>query len=346
MQAGVIIVRMGSLPKPEFLLFAREWRIFFIRYGKILSSISSAEGSMTRRQAELVLLGLTAIWGISFPLTRQLTQDYTGFQQIALRFSLSTILVLLVRPKLFKVMNRHCWKVAVGLGFVLWASYLCQTLGMRYTTSARGGFITSLNVVFVPLISTFLLRERLTGNKVLALVLAVAGLVTLGLDSDIASQITQGSESDVAKGDLLILGCALLFAFHIVLVSRFTLHLPVLAGSVAQMLVVSVLGIASLFLTEGFHFDGFPQPGNLLFLSIVATAFVFIMQISAQRHTGAVAAGIIFSMEPVFATYFGWLISDEPVTKLTWVAGLFMVMAFLISVFGEKKHAAHETREV
>lgn len=293
--------------------------------------------SLSERSAELVLLSLTLIWGVSFPITRELVQSYSGLEVIAFRFSLSAVALFFVRPRELFSLTKKQKKIVLGLGTILWASYICQTLGLRYTTSARGGFITGLNVVIVPVIAMPLLKERLTSRKIFALILAVAGLATLAWDAGEASHIARATPADLSWGDSLVFLCAVLFSFHIVLINKYADELPPLAGTMGQMAVVGVLASVTLVFSEGFQHRFAVQLGNLLFLSLVGTAFVIFMQIKAQRYTDASKAGFIFSMEPVFATLFGWMLAGEKVTALTIVAGGMMIGAVTLSLWGAKR---------
>lgn len=281
---------------------------------------------------ELALVGLTVFWGATFPVVRQLSLSYSGLELVSIRFVVSTLVLLPLVFSFVKNLSRRDVLLSVLMGVVLFAGYLTQTVGAALTTSARGGFITSLNAIFVPLLAVPFLGEKMSPRKVVGLVLALMGMLVLALDATSSSKIIGSSVSEVEKGDALVFACAVLFALHIVLVTKFASKISTLAGCFVQMATVAVLAVV-LTLTVQQDFSPITeQYANLIFLSLIGTAFVFIVQVKAQKYTTAVTAGIIFTLEPVFATLFGWLLAGEEVTSLTLFAGVLMILGVVTSL--------------
>jgi drug/metabolite transporter (DMT)-like permease len=199
------------------------------------------------------------------------------------------------------------------MGLALFAGYALQTFGLRLTTPAKAGFITGLSVVIVPVVSTLLLRQRLSRGVWLGVGLATAGLALLSLQvADpirVADPVRTGLT--VSPGDLLVLGCAVAFACQILLTGRFAPHWDPLLLTFGQIVVVAVIaGLAALLL------ESTPAPGGAVlfaaaFTGILATSLAFGIQTVAQRFTSPTRTALVFSTEPVFAALFSFLLIGE-----------------------------------
>lgn len=197
-----------------------------------------------------------------------------------------------------------------------------QTQGLETTSPARSAFITGLSVLFVPFISWALSGHRPSVRAFVASVLALIGLQRL-------TGFSLGEA--IPLGDALTVGCAVLYAFHIALMSRLPDGSPPLTLAAVQLLVVCVLSFISLLVVERRLSSTPAFWAAVLFTGVVASALAVGVQVWAQRRVPAVRAAVIYSLEPVFA--IGW----AQVTGLGWptpaeaVGGAVMMAAVLIS---------------
>lgn len=187
------------------------------------------------------------------------------------------------------------------LGLALFAGYAFQTFGLELTTPAKAGFITGLGVVLVPLASAVLLGQMPSRSAWLGVGMATTGLALLTLDASLA----------VNLGDLLVLGCAVSFAVHILLTGRYAPYHDPLRLLFGQVLTVAVLSGAASLLFE----QRPPVSGQVLFAAaftgLFATIVAFGVQTVAQRFTSATHTALIFAAEPVFAALFSFLLIGE-----------------------------------
>ncbi len=165
-----------------------------------------------RRQigADLALLLVTAIWGGTFVMVKDAVEQYPVFPFLALRFGLATLVLAAVSGRRLRSLGGKGWAAGGLIGLFLFAGYALQTLGLQQGASAsKAGFITGLSVVIVPILSAAVLRRQPAPEAVLGVILATVGLAALTLDGNL----------EVTAAELLVLGCALSFALHIVAVS-------------------------------------------------------------------------------------------------------------------------------
>jgi len=288
-----------------------------------------------QRLADAALLVVTAIWGGTFVMVKDAVASYPVFSFLAIRFAIAAIALL---PFLywrrrqrgnrrFALSGRGSRRPAAfalaagGLGLALFAGYAFQTAGLSLTTPAKAGFITGLSVVIVPAVSTVLGRSGQGAGRSawLGVGLATAGLALLSLQEGLT----------IAAGDLLVFGCAVAFAVHILLTGRLSpRHDPVLL-TFGQVIVVAACSAVTALLFEARP----PLSGSVLFAAtftaVLATALAFGVQTVAQRFTHATHTALIFAAEPVFAGLFSFLLIGELLSPRQ-LAGCGLILAGML----------------
>jgi drug/metabolite transporter (DMT)-like permease len=233
----------------------------------------------------LLLVLVTAVWGTTFVLVKDAISHYPTLPFLAVRFALAALVMVLVvrRPPGWRVV-----RVGIPIGVALAAGYLLQTVGLQTTSPGNAGLLTGLFVVFTPLIDG-LLGVRIPPRTIASVVLALAGTVLL----------TGSGFALPGVGDLLVIGCAVCFALHIVLLSRWAPGAPPAALAMVQMLTAAVLfGGASL--------PRLTVPPKSVWFAIAVTAVLasalgFLIQTWAQTHISASRTALILATEPAWA---------------------------------------------
>jgi drug/metabolite transporter (DMT)-like permease len=258
--------------------------------------------------ADLALLGVTAIWGLTFVTVKDAVTAFPVLAFLSLRFWMAFGLLALIaglraarRPQ--RAFDAATLRAGALVGLALFAGYAFQTFGLRLTTPAKAGFITGLSVVMVPLFSALLLRRPPERGALAGVALATAGLGLLSLQGNLS----------VAAGDLIVLACAVAFALHIIGLGAFSPRMDSLALLTVQIGVVAVLSLAASLLFERPWPAATPNVwGAALFTGLAATIVAFGVQTVAQRFTTPTHTALIFAMEPVWAGLFSlWLTGER-----------------------------------
>lgn len=280
------------------------------------------EASTGLADASLVLV--TLIWGTTFVVVKVAVETTDPVVFVALRFGIGALVLALLYGRRVATARGATLRAGGLLGLVLLAGFLLQTQGLRLTSPARAAFITGLSVVLVPAIEALLLRARLDRGAVVGVLLSTVGLVVLS--APLTPEELRGGDW---TGDLLVLGCALAFAVHIVGVGRVAArHDPVALATVQVAVTALLAGTAAVAL-------GAPLPGaglvwlDLAYMGAIGTALVFRIQSWAQVHTSATHTALIFALEPVFAAVFAVLLYGETLTARTAVGGALMLAGML-----------------
>ena len=280
---------------------------------------------MKKLLADGSLLFVAFIWGATFVVVQNAIQFLPPHLFNGIRFLLAGFILSLFVVKRWKtIISMKLVRSGIFLGSFLFIGYAFQTVGLIYTTSSKAGFITGLSVMIVPILAILYLKEPPKLNVFIG-----AGLGTVGLYF-----LTLAGFTQVNFGDLLVLVCAIGFAFHIVFTSKFTEQLPALPLTIIQLLTVSFLSFLSSYVFERpsisiiqiLHQDVIFA---LSITSIFATALAFYIQTKFQQFTSAARVAIIFATEPVFAAITAFLMINERLTIYGFIGCSFIFIAMI-----------------
>lgn len=272
---------------------------------------------MTKQiKADLALLGVTIGWGASFILTKNALASLATFNFLAIRFILAFVVSAIIFYKNLKNIDKNTLIYGTFIGFILFAGYAIQTIGLNYTTASKSAFITGFSVVLVPIFSALLLKAFPERAAIMGAVLALIGLGLLTLDGNLALNI----------GDLLTVIAALGFAMHIITVGKYTVKVDSIALAVIQIGVVGLLSlITSLIIEVPIIPVGTGVWVNIFILSLICTSGAFIVQNAAQKYTTPTHTALIYTGEPVFAAIFAYFMSGE-ILKPRGLFGAFLIL--------------------
>lgn len=278
-------------------------------------------------KAELILIGVTVIWGATFVVTQSGLQFISPFLLIAARFWLAFgIFAVLSGPRLLEI-SRVTLRRGVVLGLFLTISYLAQTAGLQYTSAARSGFITYLFAVLVPPLQYLIGRRTVSLGNLLGLAVVVLGVLVFSAPG----------AGGLNRGDIMTLLCAVGLAFYVVLLDRYSLQSSPQDLAALQFGTVAVLATVGTVVVEGFM-DGTVVfiPSLALFwavayLAVLGTAVALGLQTRYQRDTSPVRATIIFGLEPVFAALAGLLLAAQVPNGHELAGGGLILAGLLIS---------------
>lgn len=270
------------------------------------------------------LVAITLIWGATFVLVKQALADVSTLLFLTLRFSIAAVALALIFRKEFRAPNASASLLrGVVAGLFLFAGYVLQTAGLKFTSAAKAGFITGLYVPLVPIIGGFVLQKLPRISELVGIVIAGTGMVLLTVQKDIF---------DISRGDLLVAGCAAAFACHIVILGRFAPKSNLGMLTVAQIATGALLGAATFWWVEPVRLVWSGSVWIALAVtSLLATALAFAVQTWAQRWSSPTRTALIFSLEPVFAWLTSYLVAGE-VLSHRGMAGAALILAGILMV--------------
>lgn len=282
--------------------------------------------------AVLTIASVAAIWGMGFPMMRiALNGGMSVGTLISLRFVVAGLAMWgIVRAKGIPIVRRGLID-GLWLGLLLAAIFWLQTDGMRFTTTAKSGFITGLYVLFTPLISVAI------GQRVRLASAAGAVIATYGLY--LLVHVAGGVLSGWNRGDLETLLCAILCGMHLILMGHYTRRSDswLLAGTqVMTTGIVSLLITACLPAPYGFQnvatvLAHWPVLAAMLYMALLSTVFAFWGQAVAQTRLGPTESAVLFCIEPVLAAFLSVVWLKEPLSATQALGGGLIVLAMIVA---------------
>lgn len=291
----------------------------------------TSPGRRTTLLATLALLAMTATWGSTFYLIKDLLDRVPTLDFLALRFAIAGAAMLLVAPRALTRLSSTSRRRAMVLGGLYGVAQILQTAGLAHTAASVSGFVTGLYVVFTPLLAALLLRTRTTPLTWIAVSVAATGLGVLTLDG-----------LSVGYGEAITLVASVLYALHIVALGAWSKPGEALGMAILQVLVIAVVcGVATAP-------DGLVLPDratdwlSLIYMALVAGALALVAQTWAQAHLSPTRSAIVMSMEPVFAAFFAVLLGGESVTLRMLLGGALVLGAMLLAEAGPRRKVEGE----
>lgn len=278
-------------------------------------------------QADLMLILVTLCWGVSYYLMDLSLEDMDPFTLNAHRFLGAFFIAAAISWKKVKTVNKTTLKYSVLVGIALVFVYIGATFGVKYTSLSNSGFLCAMTVVFTPMISRVVFKEKQDRKVVIAVLMCFVGIALLTLKDDFS--INMGN----LKGDLLCLMCAFAYAIDLLLTEKAVSHEEVDAYQlgVFQLGVTGVCNLIMAFITEQPHLPSTPSIwGAVLFLAIFCTGVAFVVQPVAQQYTTAAHTGVIFALEPVFAAVVAVIFAHEILTLKSYFGAFLMVLSVIV----------------
>ncbi|PYU88819.1 MAG: hypothetical protein DMG08_23915 [Acidobacteria bacterium] len=274
-------------------------------------------------KADLALIFVTIIWGSTFAIVKKALAQVSPILFITLRLWIATALTVALMPGALRNMSLETFRRGSILASLLLGGFIFQTVGLRVTTASKSAFITSLSVLLVPILGFVLFGHRPRRQTIAGVALATVGLGLLTLET---------LELKFGRGDTLTFLCAVVFALHILFIGRYSPISDFRQLVILQMAVSAVVGsLAMPMLETPFLVPDVPFTLYLFITGVLATAFGFYVQNRAQQFTTANRTALIFSLEPLFAALFSYLLLGQTLSPKEWLGGGLVIAGILIS---------------
>jgi len=289
----------------------------------------------TKYKSELFLILVTILWGATFVIVKEALNDISSMAFIAIRFILAGILLLpfLVKKKL----SKDAVQAGILLGVFLFLGFAAQTVGLKFTSATKSGFLTGTAVIIVPLLQVIIEKKPPTKGVLVGIFVVLIGISFLSSGGDSILNLFNDIGANFNLGDALTLICAFFFALYIVFLDIKTNLYDFWILLFLQIITTAVLSVFFLFFFEGLNLE--PIKINLtnnliyaiLYTSIFATLITTALQTKYQKNVTPAKAGIIFSFEPIFAALFAFFVLGEKITNFGYLGAALIILGLLIS---------------
>jgi drug/metabolite transporter (DMT)-like permease len=292
-------------------------------------------------KAHILLVLITLIWGVTFVVIKNALADITPLFFNAVRMLLASICLALIFWRPLRRLRMPTFRAAILVAIFLWAGYEFQTTGLKLTSASKSAFLTGLSVVLVPVFLAVFWKRRVNRWTLVGVGSALVGLLLMTVP---AGADAWAEWSSVNAGDLLTLGCAVAFAFHIIFLGRATGEHPFAQIAFLQTAMASVLMFATIPLLETVKVTWSPAVvWAIVVTGVLGTAVAFSVQAWAQQFTPATHTALIFTLEPVFAWLTSYVVLHERLGLRAGIgAGLILTGVLLSELLGSAPESAVE----
>lgn len=287
---------------------------------------------MNKKIRGTVLLFLaTIIWGSAFVSQKTAMEHMGPFTFQAVRCAMAVIALLPVSAiadrfkkdgKTFvsRWADKKLWLTGILCGIPLFLAINLQQVGLVDTDSGKSGFLTAMYIVIVPIIGLFL------GKKPTVMIPISVGFAVVGLYF-----LSCMGETSIGLPDLLLLGCALMFAVQITLVDRMAQNMDALRLNTVQAFVCTVLTAIVIPFTEQPSWSAiwvclFP----LIHTGVFSMGIAYYLQIIGQQSLDSTPATLIMSLESVFAAIFSVLLPPHETMTVWEILGSGLIFAAVV----------------
>ena len=272
---------------------------------------------------DLSLIGIAMIWGATFVLVKRALDDVSTLLFLTLRFIAATAaLVFVFRKQLRAADFATGLRGGVLAGGCLFAGYVLQTVGLKYTSASKTGFITGLYIPLVPLFSSIFYRRFPQLVEIVGVAIAFCGLALMTVERDLLS---------LSRGDLLVTGCAVAYALHILVLGRFSKLASAGVLAVVQIATAALLSTGTFWWAEPARIRWSRDVWIALAVtSLLATALAFSVQTWAQRWSSPTRTALIFSTEPVFAWATSYVVAGEVLSHRAMLGAVLILGGILL----------------
>lgn len=297
------------------------------------NSITSAK----KYRSELALLLVTLFWSATFTIVKESLYDISSMLFIAFRFAFAALILLPFVLKYKSLFSRESVKAGVILGLLMFGAFASQTVGLKFTTATKSGFITGSAVVMIPIMQTLIERRKPNTGGVLGVIIVFIGILFLSSGGDSISTFLDDLGSNFNLGDWLTLLCALMVAIHVIYLDLFTKRYEFIVLLFTQIAVVGMTSLLTGIFFASVSIEELKVEFTqyiifaLIYTSLFATLITTALQTRYQKDVSPTKAGIIYSFEPIFAAFIAFFALNEKITNFGLVGCTLIFSGLIIS---------------
>ncbi len=282
-------------------------------------------------KASIMLFATAIIWGLAFvaqaagmehlgPLSFTASRCFVAVVFLYLTYKFFMMKSASYREEKFDMKRTLVGGSICGLVFTI--AINLQQVSLIYTTAAKASFLTALYIVFIPILGLFFGR-RPSVKIIICIFLAMVGTYLLSIKGGLK----------INRGDLIVILSALIFAIHILLLTKYSTNTNAVLVSLVQFAVCGVISLVGALVLEDISMDGILKSYvTILYVGILSSGVGFTIQLMALKDLEPVVASMICSLESVFGALFGWLILSQEMTERE-IFGAIII--FLATIFAQ-----------
>lgn len=289
----------------------------------------------SKYKSEIILIFVTVLWGATFVIVKEALNEISPMLFIAVRFIITALFLLpFIVRKNFDLKSIY---PGIILGILLFAGFATQTVGLKFTSATKSGFLTGTSVIMIPLLQILIEKRPPTKGVVLGVIIVMLGITFLSSGGNSFGTLLQDFGSNFNFGDGLTLVCAFFFALYIIYLDVETKKHNFWVLLFVQIVTTMILAIlfSIVFSVTGLEEVKYSYSTKLilaiLYTAIFATLITTALMTKYQKNITPTKAGIIYSFEPLFAAIFAFYLLGEKITNFGYLGAGLILFGLLVS---------------
>jgi drug/metabolite transporter (DMT)-like permease len=275
----------------------------------------------SRGRVYFFLILTTFFWGGSFLFSKIGLREIPPLLFVFSRFALATLIMIVVFGRRLRMLDRHILRRGAIVGVALGLTNITFVFGVKDTSISRAGVLNNLFVLFIPLITKLVWKERIGRINLAGLALAGAGIWFLATSGGVGFN----------RGDLVSTICALFIAGHIITVSKVLRGDDVYLVSLVQFATVALMSGTAALATSTALVEVTPMAlFAVIYCAIFPTVICFTLQNNFQRYVTPTRAGLVYTLDPVWSLLAGFCVLGERLLPLEWLGCAMIFLAVLV----------------
>lgn len=297
--------------------------------------LKGEEGTMAKKFGKsLLLLTAALIWGLAFVAQSAGTKYVGPYTFNSLRCFLGAAVLLpyivFIQKGKRQSNERHESMIIGGIccGAFLFAGMSLQQIGIQYTSPGKAGFLTSLYIIIVPVISFLFLRRKCGPTVWAAVLMAVAGIYMLSINDKL----------EIGKGDMYMIMCALMFTCQIIVIDYFSTKADPVKLACTEFIVCGILSAMMMYKFETPDIENIKMAWKpILYTGVLSTGVAYTFQIVGQKSVNPTVASLLMSTESVFALAGGYVILGQQLTHRELLGCAMLLIAIVLAQIPSSK---------
>lgn len=278
----------------------------------------------------ILLLLVTLVWGSTFVIIKGVIQEVNEFFLVfarCLTASIPMVVFLLFKDKKALIHFPSILRGSV-LGGLLGVIYTSQVIGLHYTTTGHSAFITGIAVILVPVFLFLFWKQKFGSFEILAILIVFSGVFLL----------TFTSGEKINNGDIITLLTAITCAFHFILAGKFLAKSEVLALITYQFISATLVTLLAFMIFDN-NWNVLSENAvySILYLGLLGTLFCYFVYVWAQKFVSPMFIVLTFSLEPIFASIFGYWFLNEIMSLKEMTGAAFIISGIAFYKYKQNK---------
>lgn len=276
----------------------------------------------------IALIVATIIWGTTFIVLKNATTQISPALAICFRGLITCIVLFGLCFKKLKVQNKMLLLLNITTGIVIAFAYITQTIGLKYTTSAKCAFLENVYIVVVPLLTWLLTRNRPSWISLMCCAICTIGVVVISIGDNVY-------QNGINVGDILSIVGGALFGVNIVLTGIYFKEKDPLPYTFYQFVTVTIICLVySLIFERTKPVFNTAMIINVLYLGLFATATAWLLRNYAQNKLSPLTIGIVLPFTSVISTVISICIGETKFSITFLIGGILIFVSILTDVIG------------